>query len=925
MTEEQWRQVEDVFHHAAELPAPDRDEFLSEACAGDAEVRREVESLLANDDPDDNVVEKAVSQAADQLPQEPDNGGEDLIGRSIGPYVVTELIGRGGMGMVYKARDTQLNRTVAIKALPSSRVPDPERKRRFLQEARATSVLNHPNIVTVHGITQHDGTDFMVMEYVSGKTLDRLIPGKGLPLKTAVKYGMEIADALAAAHAGGIVHRDIKPSNIMITDKGRVKVLDFGVAKLVEPADGSEQSAERGLADPLTTKAGMVIGTAGYMSPEQAEGKPADARSDVFAFGALLYEMATGRRAFPGQNVITILSAVINLEPAPLKSAIPNAPLELDWTVSRCLKKDPERRIQHMVEAKIALEEICERLESPAPAAPALRARRRWILPAAAALLAAIALGGWASLRLFHREPVTFQRLTFSRGDVITAKFAPNGSVVYAASWDGAPPTLYLAQPGNREARSLDLPTSNIQSISPSGEMAILLDAGDSRTYGTLARVPLSGGVPRAVLENVWCADWGPDGKSIAVVRTENGRHRVEYPIGTVLYETQALRPPLHVRVSPHEDLVSFFDFAEMGDYALNVVGARQPRRVLSRGWRAVGGAEWSPDGKEIWFGGARPNGDVALWAVDLAGRERLLAEIPGSAVLVDVARDGRLLLVNADSRIGLRVRSPGAKEDRDLGWLDTSSISDISKDGSEILFAELSAGEGRNPAFYLRRTDGSPAVRLGNGSRGLLSPDGKWVACVRRDRDHSRLVLLATGAGEEKPLPTGNIQVETAEWFPDGKRILFSGSDSDRPPRTYVLDVASGNIQTVTAPGVRASAVSPDGKFAAVISGGKLMLHAIEGGREVVVAPTERNVGLVRWSGDGQHLFLQRARADSRGMTILRLDVRNGTVEVWRELKLPDPTALFFGPVRISADGQSYAFSFQRDLATLYLVKGVK
>ncbi len=921
MTEDRWRQVEDVFHRAADLPPASRDQFLSTACAGDAELRREVESLLANDDSSDNIVGKAVSEAADEVPEESGSGNDDLVGKSIGPYAVTELIGKGGMGLVFKAIDKQLNRSVAIKALPADRVIDPERKRRFLQEARATSALNHPNIVTVHGIAQHEGTDFMVMEYVSGKTLDLVIPSRGLPVKTAVKYALDIADAVTAAHAGGVVHRDIKPSNIMITDKGRVKVLDFGLAKLVEP----EQSAEKGLAEPATTKTGMVFGTAGYMSPEQAEGKPADTRSDIFSFGALLYEMLTGKRAFPGQNVISILAAVINQEPTPLAVALPNAPRELEWITSRCLKKDPERRIQHMVDVKIALQDVLERLDTPAAPAPVTRSWRRWIVPGAAAILVAGALGVWATLQLFPRKPISFQRITFRQGDVLKAKFAPSGNVVYAATWGGELPKLFSVQPGDREARDLELPSANIQSVSSSGEMAILIGGGDARTYGTLARVPLSGGVPRSVLENVWAADWSPDGKSLAVIRTESGHHRVEFPIGTVLFETQALRPPIELCVAPRGDMVAFFAFTENGDYALNVVGAGVPKRILSRGWRAVGGAQWSPNGKEIWFGGARLGTDVALWASDLAGRERMLAQIPGSGVLYDVTRDGKVLLANADSRIGLRALGPDAKGERDLTWLDASAVSDLSKDGTEVLFGELSSGEGRNAALYLRHTDGSPAVRLGYGNRGSLSPDAKWVACVRRDRDTARLVLLPTGAGEEKTLATGGIAVETVEWFADGKRLLFSGSQSEQPPRTFVLDLASGNFKAVTPPGVRASAVSPDGRFAAMISEGKLRLHALDEGRDVVVGTVEGNIGVMRWSDDGRHLFLQRALADRRGMTILRLDVQTGNQEVWRELKLPDPTTLFYGSARVSADGKSYAFSFQRDLSTLYVVSGVK
>jgi hypothetical protein len=795
-------------------------------------------------------------------------------------------------------------------------------KRRFLQEAKAASVLNHPNIVTVHGIRQDSDTDFIVMEFVSGKTLDQLIPGKGLPLKQAVKYAMEIADAVAAAHAAGIVHRDIKPSNIMITEQGRVKVLDFGLAKLTEP----EQASEKDRAEPLTTKAGMVFGTAAYMSPEQAEGKPADTRSDIFSFGALLYQMVTGRRAFPGENVITILAAVMNQEPPSLATLIPSVPRELEWVITRCLKKDPNRRIQHMVDVKIALEEVAERLETPSGPVPIARPRRRWMAPAiAAAALLGLAGGAWIALRVFHKEPITFQRITFRHGDILASKFAPNGTIVYTAIWDGAPPALFVAQPGNREARPLELPSSIVQSVSASGEMAILIGAGDTGTLGTLARAPLAGGAPRAILENVSGADWGPGGDSLAVIRTENGQHRIEYPIGNVLYRTPSLRPPIFIRVSPRGDKIAFFDFATDGDYSVNVVDTQGRTSILSRRWRVVGGIAWSPDGKEVWFGGGRTGSDPGIYAVNSSGRERLLSQTAGSVNVQDVSRDGRLLVENVDSLLGIRCLTSGAKEENDLAWLDASTLWDISNDGRQILFVELSAGEGRNPAVYLRGTDGSPAVRLGYGNRPALSPDGKWVACLRRDRGNSQIIVLPTGAGEEKTLRTGSIQPEGAEWFSDGRHLLFTGNEAGQPPRTYTYDLASDHVMPVTPAGVRASAVSPNGEFAIVIRDGKASMLSLAGGRESPLGEVGPDTSVIRWSGDGAHIFLQRNGGEQRRATILRMDTRSGRVENWRNLKLPDRNAIFFGPARLSADGESYAFSFQRDLATLYLVNGIK
>src|SRR5581483_9140777 len=524
-----------------------------------------------------------------------------------------------------------------------------------------------------------------------------------------------------------------------------------------------------------------------------------------------------------------------------------------------------------------------------------------------------------------HREPVTFQRLTFRNGDVIGSKFAPNGTIVYSAAWDGAPPAFFVAQPGSREARPLELPSGTLQSVSASGELAILEGATDVGTLGTLARVLLAGGAPRAILENVSGADWGPQGDSLAVVHLDNGQHKIEYPIGNILYQTAALKPPVFLRVARSGERLAFFDFTNDGDYSVRIVDTQRNTRILSKGWRAVGGLLWSEDGKEVWFGGEHPGSDPGIYAVSLSGRERLLTQVAGWAYLLDIGSDGRLLIENADSRLGIRCLAPGAKEESDLAWHDASSAWDISNDGEKMVFVELSSGEGWNPAIYLRATDGSPAVQLGYGNRPALSPDGKSVACVQRKREGSQVVLLATGAGQEKSRGTGAIQPELAEWFPDGRRLLVTGNEPGQPPRSYVYDLASGEIKAVTAAGVRASAVSPDGRSAVVLHDGKLSLLSLSEGRESPLGMVGPGVSVVRWSADGAQIFLQRTEEGKRRATILRMDARTGRLENWRELRLPDRTAFFFRAARLSADGKAYAFTFQRDLSTLYLVNGIR
>jgi len=828
--------------------------------------------------------------------------------------------------------DSRLGRTAAIKIL-STGVLNAERERRFVQEAKAASSLNHPNIVTIYDVdTQEvDGKplQYIAMEYVAGETLDHLIGKKGLRVRDVLKYAVQIADALAAAHAAGIVHRDLKPSNVIITPQGTVKILDFGLAKLSE-TDRADAYAEtmHGEGSPLTEE-GTILGTAAYMSPEQADGKPVDTRSDIFSFGSVLYEMATGQRAFPGGSKLSSLSAVLYRDPQPASQAATEVPSELDRIISRCLKKDPERRWQTMADVKVALEEVRDELEATnfsGPIATSVkRPTPRMRLRIGLGVLAGVLLGIGLSFtyqQKFSRpsEPPSFQRLTFRRGDVSSAKFAPGDSVVYSAEWDGSPSTLFSAQPGNHESRTLSLPTARVLAISPRGEMAILLGGED---VGTLARVPFGAGSPHEILEGVSGADWGPDGDSLAVVRTVGGKFRLEYPIGTVLYETEK-RPPMMPRVSADGKLVGFFDFdVEVGDYALCIIGPNHPRQVLSRGWRAIGALNWSPDNREIWFSGGQPGGDPALYAVTLSGVQRLVTQTGGIIVMQDVSRDGRVLLSTVNSRLGILYVPPNGAPQHDLSWLDSSLIYELSNDGQMLVFVELTNGQGRNSAIYLRKSDGSPAVQLGYGNRPSLSPDGKWIACIRHESDRSRLMLLPTGPGESQFPKIEGTHFDGVEWFPDNKRILFTGNETGHPIRTWIYDPDSNKPAPVTPEGTRGMRVSPDGKWFITVDPHKLLMTSVTGGDSQAIADLQPGETVVRWSADGHYLFLQQREPSS--IKISRLDIATRRKETWLTVKVPEPGAVFFGPLALSADGKACASTFQRDLANLFLVRGLK
>ncbi len=923
MSDERWQRVEDLFHQAADLAPNQRAGFLTDVCGRDDALRDEIESLLAHDDSTNDVLGIAVEKAVELLP-DGSASDDDMAGKQIGPYQITGIVGKGGMGRVFKARDTQLNRSVAMKVLPAGHFSNPERKKRFLDEAKSASALNHPNIITIHGILEQDGTDFIVMEYVSGKTLDRFIGHRGLTLKQAVKYAVEIADGLAAAHAAGIVHRDIKPSNIMVSEQHRVKILDFGLAKQTEQAETS-QDASIAAEAPLTNP-GLVFGTAAYMSPEQAEGKRVDARSDIFSFGALLYEMVTGRRAFQGQSTVSIMAAVLNQQPPTPRALVATLPAELERVILRCLKKEPERRIQHMDDVKLSLEDVLQEIDSPSAPAPAQkRTSRAWLTAAICVAAVAVAFGAWLGRRTFQKKQITFQRLTFQRGDILGARFASAGTFVYAAEWNGAPSTLFSAQLGNREARNLGLPSGNIMSVSRNGNLAILIGAGNALTQGVLAEVPLGGGVPHQLLENVSAADWDRTGESIAVVRTVEGHYHIEYPIGTVLYNTQSTRAPSYLRISPKNGLLAFFEYTDAGDYSIEVIGSGHPNQVLSTGWRRIGGLDWAPNGRELWFAGARTGADPGVYAVDLSSRERMLLQTGGIPILHDVAADGRLLLSSADSRLGMRCLTPESGGERELSWLDASSIKGISDDGNTVLFLELSYGKGRSPAIYIRHTDGSPAFKLGYGTQAVLSPDGRWVACLQEETGTSQLVLLPTGPGEKKTLALGDIRPERFEWFPDSDRILLVGSAPNQPVRTYVLSLSGKKPTPITPAGVRASRVSPDAQAVVVISEDTIYIRSLKTGEQTSLGPIEAGESVISWSADGRYLFIQHDTSENRSSKIIRMDVHSGKKEVWRELRPPDPGAYVFGQVCLTPDAKSYGFSYQRDLETLYLVKGVR
>ena len=861
-------------------------------------------------------------------------------GTRLGPFEVIAPLGAGGMGEVYRARDTRLDRTVALKVLPSDLQQTPGRRvDRLRNEARAIARITHPNICTLHDVGEDESVVFLVMEYVEGVTLARRLEDGPLPLRLALRTAIGIADALDHAHRHGVIHRDLKPGNVILTRES-VKLLDFGLAKLTERDDLVQEDST--LTVPLSA-VGTVVGTVPYMAPEQIEGREVDARTDIFAFGVVLYEMVCGRRPFAGDSRASLMAAIVEAEPAAPSSAQPQAPASLDRVILRCLAKDPDGRWQTARDLAAELRWIAE--TGPGTTAPAVtrRPRRAALIggvagaAVTAAALAATVWSMWPAPAVAEFLPVTFRR-----GVVSSARFTPDGSIVYSASWEGRPYQTFLGRLGRSpadsgaDARDLQLADSRVLSVSRTGEMALLFGPQNIvRTIGaqTLARIPMAGGARRDMLTGVVDADWIPGTETVAVIRDPGGNRpwTVEFPAGRTVHEA---RTAWSLRVSPDGNRVAFFEgpvvFGISPQAMITVIDTSGRKSTIARDLLGSGLA-WAPSGREVWFTATGPPKPLAphVIAASLSGDRRVVHSGPNWLILHDISPAGRVLVTVNSVRVNLACTARGETRERDLTWMWDAGARGISPDGQTVVFEDqLAIAPSGRPTIFRRSIDGSPAIQIGEGAGAALSPDGKWVLAV----SGGNLVLWPTGLGTAVTLPKGDVaQVGRGAWFGDSKRIVFTGASGDGTSRGYIQEIPAGIPRAVTPNGVvlAGKAALRDDNSVLGRVGNTWMLLPIQGGDgEPVPGLTPADIPL-QWSHQGRYVYAVTRTVGARvpAVDVFRVDVATGARGVWKTLTPSDPVGVEDAreTLVMTPDAESYCYSYMRRLGDLFVVDGLR
>jgi hypothetical protein len=828
------------------------------------------------------------------------------------------------MGEVYRARDARLQRAVAVKVLPELFATDPERRARFERESQVVAALSHPNILAIFDVGVQGNIAYAVTELLEGETLrERLVSGP-LALRRAVDYGVQIARGLAAAHDKGIVHRDLKPENVFLLPDGQLKLLDFGLARtMVDPTSVTITTS---------TVPGTVMGTVGYMAPEQIRGQSVDQRADLFALGAVLYEMLSGRRAFQRDTAAETMAAILNNDPPDLGDSEGHRSPGLERIVRHCLERSPAARFQSARDVAFAIEALSgSSSEAALPPGAAVRGRWTWSLAAGLALLlgGGMFVAGRRTVQPGSTGPVTYDTKTFDQTFIPTARFLPDGrSIVFSSAARGAIPELFVSRPNTAAPQRVGSAPAHLLSVSPSGELAVLLDPQflQHRLYiGTLARMTLDA-APRPLLENVREADWAPDGASLAIVRSAGNADRLEFPAGRVLYETGGgyLSDP---RVSPDGRRVAFFDHPARWDDRgwLKVVDTSGAVTTLTAEYSGLEGLAWSRSGASILFsatvagfGRYQPRVVTASGAI----RDRPLLPSTDSLFVQDVARDGRVVVIRMLQRFGLRARGAGTDPERDVSWLNASIQPHLSTDEKLVLFTNESETAGANYSVGYRTIDGGAVATLGDGTAMGFSPDGKWVLAWLPG-DPQRLILYPMGPGAAVELDRGGLtSYSVSGWFPDSQRVFVCGRRSSAPPQCHQQRISGGAPEAVTPPGYWYLSVAPDGRTMSAVAADFSWHHGSIGGGDLRPIPgIEKTEDVVGWTADSRAVFVQSA--PSNIARIDRLELGSGSRTPVRQIGLSEAgvTGVFVTDYR--ADG-AYAYWYRHQPSTVFLVSGL-
>jgi eukaryotic-like serine/threonine-protein kinase len=749
-------------------------------------------------------------------------------GTRLGQYEILSILGAGGMGEVYRARDTRLDRTVAVKALPAEMLAEEGRKRRFLAEARAASALNHPNIVSIHDFASANGADFLVMEYVSGKTLQDAIPKKGLRLNETLRYAIQIADALAAAHEAGIVHRDLKPGNVMVTPNGTIKLLDFGLAKLVERDAWRSSEATRTVA----TVEGTIAGTVSYMSPEQAETKPLDGRSDIFSFGCVLYEMLTGQRAFHGDSAMSTLSAVLRSEPKPVTQLAPDVPHDVERVIKRCLRKDPDRRFQTARDLKVALQELLDESASGIPAVPSVavskRKLRQWVAGALVLILTAV-LALWLGTRMREQQaPIMVEsQLTAYEGFESEPAFSPDGNqVAFVWNRDAANRDIYVRLIGAGQPVQLtNTPELEFSPAwSPDSRWIAFLRRKSPTANATLFVMPSIGGTDREIAESgpagviLGNVRWSPDGKQLLVSGTTEKDDR----IGLLLIDfSTGDKRRLTTAPAPTADYGGSFspDGRRIGFLRRHTQSQQGKIYVLNidASFRAIGEARpleieglqmdppvWTIDGSELVFRSSAGRG--ALWRVSVARGRPVRIPVAGNDPSEPAIRGTRLAYVQqvSDTNIWATPTSGTGEAVRLVASTLNDSTPQYSPDGSRIAFCSEQSG---SQEIWVGRSDGSRQEKLtsfgsGRSCTPRWSPDsGQLVFDSNAEAAQFEIYTINADGGQPRRLTFEAGPDAIGSFSGDGKWIYFMSGRTGRN-EIWKMPAAGGQPLPVTTNG---------------------------------------------------------------------------------------------------------------------------